>query len=191
MASRRLILIKHARPAVEADVAPEEWVLSEAGKVASATLAERLRPMGVGAVYCSFEPKAEETARIVGEKLGVRVEAAEGLEEHDRSNVPMMRTGEFISAIAQFFREPDLLVLGQETADEAGERFNEAIDGVMRKSEAQTVAVVTHGTVIALFAESRLEMDSFTLWRAMQLPSYLVIDWNEMKLVERVDSALM
>ena len=188
MAGRRLILIKHARPQVEPDVPSEEWVLSEAGKIASETLAARLKPMGVGRVYCSSEPKAEETARVVAEKLGVSAEVVEGLHEHDRSNVPLMRTGEFISAIAQFFREPDLLVLGQETAEAAGERFNEAIDEVMKRAEGITVAVVTHGTVIALFAESRLRMDPFTLWRAMQLPSYLVIDWDEMKLMERADS---
>ena len=188
MAGRKLILIKHARPQVEAEVPSEEWVLSEAGRIASEALAERLRPMGVGAVFSSLEPKAEETAKIVGEKLGVKVEVVKGLEEHDRSNVPMMRTGDFISAIAQFFREPDLLVLGKETAEEAGERFDDAIEGVMKRSDAQTVAVVTHGTVIALLAAARLKMDAFTLWRTMQLPSYLVIDSDGMKLLERVDS---
>lgn len=183
-----MILIKHARPQVEADVPSEQWTLSEAGRIASETLAERLKPMGVGRVYCSSEPKAEETARIVAEKLGVSAEVVEGLHEHDRSNVPLMRTGEFISAVAQFFREPDLLVLGKETAQEAGERFTQAIDGVMKGADSSTIAVVTHGTVIALFAKSRLGMDPFTLWRAMQLPSYLVVDWDQMTLIERVDS---
>ena len=64
-----------------------------------------------------------ETAEEVGKRLGVRVETAAGLAEHDRSNVPHMRSGEFISHVELFFRRPRELVLGNETAEQTAERF--------------------------------------------------------------------
>jgi broad specificity phosphatase PhoE len=175
-AKPRLILIKHARPQQVEGVNPHDWELSEVGKVSCSTLAERLKPWRPEVIVSSPETKAGQTAEIVGLALGVPWHTMDGLQEHDRSNVPIMRTGEFISSMAQFFRVRDALVLGDETADEAERRIVAAVDRAMREHEGKMVAVVTHGTVLALYAAARLGMDAFATWRKMGLPSFIVVE---------------
>src|SRR5687767_13168172 len=103
---RKLILVKHAPPLVIPGTPPEKWKLSDKGRESCGPLADAIRPHAPGAIVASEEPKAAETAAILGEKLGVGVETAPGLHEHDRSNVPHMRSGEFISHMEVFFRRP-------------------------------------------------------------------------------------
>ena len=175
----QLILIKHATPLKDANRPSHEWKLSDAGREQAAALAERLRDRAVDVVVTSTEPKAIETGEIIAKALGVPIESAEGLEEHDRSNVPLMQTREFISTVAMFFKEPNRLVLGRETARDAKERFEDALDEVMRRHESKNVAVVSHGTVLSLFVAPLAKEDPFQLWRRMGLPSYVVVEWTE------------
>jgi broad specificity phosphatase PhoE len=185
---RHLILVKHARPQVDPAVSSEEWTLGPEGREAAGRLAERMRPYNFAKLFCSSEPKAGETARVIGLALERPVEEARDLFEHDRRDVPHMETREFISLVALLFKEPDRLVLGNETADEAYERFGEAVDGLI-KQEPADVAVVTHGTVISLFAQHRAKEDPFGLWRRMGLPSFIALEiptWRVVEVCERI-----
>src|SRR5690606_3350065 len=101
---------------------------------------------------------------------------APDLHEHDRSNVPMMRTREFISAVAQFFADPEQLTLGLETARQAGDRITQAIEQQVERHPRQNLAIVSHGTVLALFAAARVDEPPFQLWRNLGLPSLLVFE---------------
>ena len=123
---RKLILIKHASPLVDPAKSSEHWPLSDKGKSACEPLADALRPHEPAIVVASTEPKARETAELIASRLRVPTETAPDLHEHDRSNVPHMRSGEFISHIELFFRRPDELVLGQEAADDVLDRFETA-----------------------------------------------------------------
>ncbi len=182
-----LILVKHAPPQVDPNRPTHDWVLSDDGRAKAKLLAERLRPHAPTRVVTSTEPKAIETGEIVARLLGIPIDQADGLEEYDRSNVPVMRTSEFISAVAQFFKERDRLVLGRETAAATLARFHHAIDDVIDAHPDETVAVVTHGTVLALYAAALLDEDPYRLWRQLGHPSFVVLDRDELTLVERVD----
>ena len=85
-----------------------------------------------------------------------------------------MRSGEFISMMELFFRKHDELVLGRETADTALPDSS-AIDNVLSGHHEGSVAVVSHGTVIALFVARLSNQGAFELWRQMQLPSFAVL----------------
>lgn len=183
----KLILIKHASPLKDENRPSHEWRLSDAGREAARKLADRVRPHYPARVITSHEPKAIETGAIIAETLGIPSEQASGLQEHGRSNVPMMRTREFISAVAQFFAEPDRLVLGDETADAAKARFSAAITDVTRRYSDDDLAIVTHGTVLALHAADYVDEPPFQLWRNLGLPSMLVFDQPSMRLIDRVD----
>src|SRR4051794_23409459 len=126
----QLILIKHAAPEVDPDVPAERWRLSEKGRPACPPLAASLASYSPKRVVSSEEAKASETAKLVAQELGVPWETAAGLQEHDRSNVPHMRSGDFISTMELLFRKPQQLVLGRETASGALKRFRNAIDDV-------------------------------------------------------------
>ena len=184
---RKLILIKHARPQQVEGVSPEQWGLSPEGREACVPLAETARRHAPAIIASSTEPKAAQTAAIVGERLGVAVEPVEQLHEHDRAGVPLMAPREFISLMALFFKQPGRLVLGNETADAMAGRFQRAIDALLASHPDGDIAVVSHGTVIAQFAADHGAGDPFALWRAMGLPSMIVFSIPEYELIERVD----
>ena len=183
---RKLILIKHAAPLVVPGTPTAKWKLSDKGRESCAPLAEALRAHAPAVVVASEEPKAAETAEIVARRLGVPVETAPGLHEHDRSNVPHMRSGEFISHVELFFRRPTERVLGRESAVQAGDRFESAVNAVLAKHVDGNVAVVAHGTVIALLAAEHSDHYGFELWREMGLPSFVVFDLPGFTLSEMV-----
>jgi broad specificity phosphatase PhoE len=184
---RKLILIKHAPPMVDPTVSSEQWTLSEKGQALCAPLADAVAAHRPGVIVSSEEPKAAETARLVAERLKISTHPAPGLHEHDRRNVPHMRSGEFISMMELFFRKPEEHVLGKETADQAVRRFTTSLNNVLNGHPQDNVAVVSHGTVIALFLKDRDRRAAFEIWRAMGLPSFAVLSLPEMKLIECVD----
>lgn len=173
---RRIYLIKHAAPQMQPTVSSDRWSLSLAGRAAALVMAERLAGVEFAAIVSSSEPKAIETAGILSEQLNIPAEAVVGLHEHERRHVPVMRTPEYISQMAQVFKRPDEWVLGEETAGDALDRFRDAYDGVLKKYPMGDLAMVSHGTVIALFLASISEQDGFQLWRQMGLPSYAIIE---------------
>ena len=64
------------------------------------------------------------------------------LAEHDRSNVPVMETREFISSVALFFREPDRLVLAGAVADREVAGVASAVERAIRVLAAEAGEVV-------------------------------------------------
>jgi len=173
---RKLILIKHASPLVVPGTPPEKWKLSDKGRESCGPLAEAVRAHAPAIIVASEEPKARETAEIVAKALDVPVETAADLHEHDRTNVPHMRSGEFISHMEVVFRKPTERVLGRESAVQALDRFERAVNDVVARHPAGNIAIVSHGTVIALLAAEHSERYGFDLWREMQLPSLVVMD---------------
>jgi broad specificity phosphatase PhoE len=182
----KLILIKHASPQVDPSMPPEQWHLSEQGKTSCIALAEAVRPHKPAMIVSSTEVKAIETAELLAASLGLPTETLEDLAEHDRSNVPHMRSGDFISMMELFFRKPTQLVLGRETADAALSRFRSAIDRVLASHPGQDIAVVSHGTVIALLLATLADKNGFPIWREMGLPSLAVMEIPSMKVLEMV-----
>jgi len=184
----KLILIKHAHSQMNPSLPPEQWELSEQGRKRCAALAARLSAHVPDLIFSSEERKASQTAELLAQQLNRPWQPAPGLQEHDRGNVPVMATKDFISAMAQVFRRPHERVLGRESADEALTRFERALSDLLDQHSDKDVAVVTHGTVIALFAAEHADVDPFLNWRQMGLPSFMVFERPAMRLVETVAS---
>jgi broad specificity phosphatase PhoE len=110
-----------------------------------------------------------------------------GLHEHDRSLVGWLARGEFEAAIARLFERPGGLVLGSETADQAHARFVGAVAGVIERYPEETVAVVAHGTVIALFVARAAGLEPFGLWKRLGLPSFVVLSRPTLELLAIVE----
>jgi broad specificity phosphatase PhoE len=184
---RKLILIKHSKPEIDEHVPSHEWKLSDEGRARCDALVQKVRPYEPTIIIASEEPKAAETGQILATALAKPFETAMGIHEHDRSNVPHMLPREFISWVALFFKKPTELVLGRETAAGALARFQSAVDSVLAAHPDGNLAIVTHGTVMALFAQQHAGLDPFTNWRAMGLPALMVFELPELKLRETVE----
>ena len=171
-----LILVRHSEPEIQSDKPASIWRLSERGRDKAMLLVDELRGFSPASIWCSQEPKAIETAQILADALNVPVQIIDGLEEHHRSNVPYFPTqADFERAIEQFFCEQDKLVLGDETAQQALERFAAAIDRIIATDNAETPIVVTHGTVMTLYTASVSGVEPMRFWRSLETPCFVVL----------------
>ncbi|HEY9525540.1 MAG TPA: histidine phosphatase family protein [Anaerolineales bacterium] len=180
-----LILVKHSVPQLEPDHPSHTWKLSEEGRLRAHRLGEQLEEFEPDVIVSSREPKAKETADILGKHLGLPVEVRPDLHEHDRSNMPFLSHDAFQSSIREFFQKPDDLVFGAETAHQAHARFYQALHSLLNDHRDKTVVVVTHGTVISLFVARLTGSSDLELWNRLGLPSFVAIDLHSSTLIVR------
>ena len=176
MAADLLVLVKHARPDVDPSVPAAAWTLGVAGMEGSLRLAERLRPLGIGLVVSSVEPKAAETGRVVADTLDLPWQTGHDLHEHVRRSVDYLDQPMFEASIRRFFSEPAAVVFGDESADAAFTRFSASVDALARVHRGKRLAIVAHGTVISLLVGRRYGVDEWATWKALGTPSYVVVD---------------
>src|SRR3989344_5017765 len=74
MTTASLILVRHGRPVINPDIPPPQWGLCPEGRDAVAALAEKLVAFAPKAAISSPEPKALQTAEIIGQRLSLAVE---------------------------------------------------------------------------------------------------------------------
>lgn len=183
----RLILVKHAMPVIDPERPAPEWVLSAQGRADSIGLAHCLRGYRPQVIISSDEPKAAETAQIAGAELGTPVHIRPGLHEHDRWRVPYLPSAEFRASVYRFFSNPSGLAFGQETADQAHERFSGALQAAVQAHPVANVVVVAHGTVISLFVARMTGTQPYPLWERLGLPSFVAVSWPKVELLEVVE----
>jgi broad specificity phosphatase PhoE len=140
-------------------------------------LADEFAAQMVTRIYSSVEPKALETAALVAMRLGLALEPHLNLHENDRTGLDFLGENQLHSRIQEFFNKPDEITIGVETANSARERFTRSIIDIVAHDH-QCVAVVTHGTVLTLFAAHYNALVPFDLWLRLGLPSYVVLDPN-------------
>jgi broad specificity phosphatase PhoE len=188
VAADLLILVKHAKPDVDPDLPSAEWTLGVEGIEGSRRLAERLRPLGVERVVTSVEPKAAETGRIVADVLDVEFQTGHDLHEHRRPDPGYLARDEFEAKIRRLFAEPDRKVFGAESGEAAATRFGTALDALARVYKGTRLCVVAHGTVISLHLERRYGVDGWSTWKALDVPSFVVVDRRTKTVVDVVRS---
>lgn len=179
-----LILVKHSLPQIDPSVPSREWRLSCEGRRRARKLGDRLDRYNLDLVASSTEPKALETAEIAAGALDVPIEIVEGLHEHERANVGFLKSERFERSIERFFSRPKDPVFGDETADQAHDRFSNAVNGLSDRFRHKNIAIVTHGTVLSLFVSRISELEPFALWRRLGLPSWVAMSRPDFRVVE-------
>lgn len=181
--TKYLILVKHSVPEIDRDRPANTWTLSDEGRLRAHRLVEELKSFGTELIFSSEQPKAKETAEIIAGGLKLETQIIPGLHEHDRSNVPYLSQEAFQNSIRDFFREPDQLVFGNETANQAYARFYQALHSILNENRNKSIVVVTHGTVIALFVSRLTGSPDFELWNKLGLPSFIAMDLHSSTLI--------
>ena len=185
---QKLVLVRHSLPVITGEQPASQWQLSEEGRRRCERLAELLAPHRPSAIVTSTEPKAIETGQIIGERLGIQVEAAPNLHEHERPRADLDTVERFQAKVGRLLEHPGKQVFGAETGDEARERFSGAVDDAMRRHPAGNVVMVTHGTVMTLFVARVAGIDPVPFWEGLGLPAYVVLSHPELALLEVVAS---
>ena len=111
------------------------------------------------------------------------------LHEHDRRQVPFLTDNEFHSLIREIFDRHDSLVFGKETATQALLRFCCAVNSVLESSDAKSILIVSHGTVISLFVSWLTGQSSYAFWKGLGLPSFVVLDLQS-KILLHVENSI-
>jgi broad specificity phosphatase PhoE len=63
-------------------------------------------------------------------------------------------------------------------------RFERSVRLAMEERPDQSVVIFTHGTVITLFVSRATGIAPYTLWERLALPSYIVLSWPALELLE-------
>jgi broad specificity phosphatase PhoE len=187
---RKLIFIRHSAVAKDPNISPHDWPLSEDGRsrthalIPQITLVSEATPTHI---ITSQERKASETGQIIADALGIPCTAAPGLQEHDRTGAPYLpNQADFEAAIMRLFEHPGELVFGNETADQARTRFTQAVHSLLAQYPSDTLAIVSHGTVLTLFlAHHNPDLDPISFWQQLKLPDLAVVSLPHMNLVFR------
>ncbi len=151
----------------------EEWRLSEEGRRRCGPLAERLARYEPRVLLASSEPKARETAELVAPALGLEVQLSDGLRETARRTVGWLAPDDLDRGIRELFERPGEVVFGEESAAAALARFEAAVAGLPEPS-----VVVTHGTVLSLYAAPRIGRNAYELWGSLELPDVVEVPWS-------------
>jgi len=187
---KNIILVKHSLPEIIPTIPAKEWRLSKSGQVRCKALAEKLESYLPDVFISSVEPKAVETAQITASLLNKPFSIFEGLHEHDRTGVDFLDKEHFEAKVKEFFSFPDRLFLGQETASQATARFSKALTSVEVEHPNKNIVLVAHGTVITLFVEKFNNLESFSFWKKLDLPSFVVLSLPHHKLVKTVEGVV-
>ena len=158
---------------VDPSAPSEEWRLSEEGRRRCEPLAERLVRFEPRVLFASSEPKARETAELVAPPLGLEVQLSDGFRETARRTIGWLAPDDLDRGIRELFERPGELVFGEESAAAALARFEAAVAVL-----PEPAVVVTHGTVLSLYAAPRIGRDAYELWGSLELPDVVEVPWS-------------
>lgn len=146
----RLIYISHPNVHIDPDVAVPQWRLSDVGRDRAAAMLDQPWVSSIAAVSSSPEHKAQETAGILADHLGLSVEVVDRTGEIDRSATGYVPEERHEELRRRLFAEPDHSADGWERASDATHRLVTRLGPLLRAGGRTTdsdVAVVGHGGV--------------------------------------------
>lgn len=184
---KNLVFVKHSIPVIDSTVPAKDWRLSQLGQMRCIPLAEKLTPFLPAVIFSSPEQKAIETAQAITKKFNSPFCVVDGLQEHDRTNVGFLEKGVLESKVKELFYRPESLVFGRETAQQSLARFSKAVSSIEIEHLDNNIVIVAHGTVITLFVNKFNNIEAFSFWRKLELPSFVVLSLPNHKLVKLVE----
>jgi broad specificity phosphatase PhoE len=183
-----LILVRHSNSEIDPTLPAAQWNLSSAGRQRCILLAEKIRKYAPARVITSTEPKAIQTGNELAKVFNLPHSEFSGLHEHDRQGVAHMDREIFENNVARFFAQSDEIVFGRESAATALQRFSASLQAAISRFPRETVAVISHGTVISLWASAMSGDEPFPLWKQLGMPAALVFSRPDLELVELIEN---
>ena len=184
-----LILIRHSQTQQQKDMNSHQWQLTETGRERCQILAEQLRLHEIDRIFTSEEPKAQLTGQLVADVLHIPCETAPDLHETKRDSVGYFEhIAEFQAAVEAAMLEPDKLLFGEETFTDARTRLANQIDTLLQQYPDETLALVSHGTVLALYLAQLSGDGAVGIWQSLDMPAYAVVSLPEKTITKIVTS---
>jgi broad specificity phosphatase PhoE len=186
---KKLVLIKHALPDIEKGVPSKKWKLSAKGKDKSRTLSKYIKKYDVACIYTSDEQKAIDTGKVICKELNLQLRVHKNLHENDRTGLKYLAREEYENIFRSFFDNPETRIVGNETANDAKDRFAGAVANIIESDDTgKDIVIVAHGTVMSLFASCYNDIDVFSFWNSLDLPSIVELAIPGYKIINVVNT---
>ncbi|MBB3408094.1 broad specificity phosphatase PhoE [Rhizobium sp. BK316] len=142
------LYITHPQVKIDPQIPVPKWGLSDIGaerarKAIASDWAKRLTR-----IVSSDETKAIETAEILAEASGAKIEIVHGMHENDRTATGFLPPDKFEEAANWFFAHPQESFRGWERAVDAQARIVSAVEAILASHDRNApIAFVGHGGV--------------------------------------------
>ena len=164
----RLFLIRHGRStwnAVKRIQGRADPPLDEVGREQAHRLAERLRDDPPVALYTSPQQRAQETANIIGQALGISVAPDERLQEYDVGDITGLtwkQVEEQYPDVARRWTEAseDFTLPGEEGSASFRARVAAALAEIIARHAEETIGVVAHGGTLGTYLNHLIGLPS-------------------------------
>ncbi|MGO7428241.1 histidine phosphatase family protein, partial [Rhizobium ruizarguesonis] len=67
-------------------------------------------------------------------------------------------------------------------------RMDQAVARARRAQPSGDLMIVTHGTAMSIYAARVLRVDPLAFWRSLSMPTAVVLNGNEMKVIDVPDT---
>lgn len=160
----RLLLIRHAESTWSPD---DDRPLSDAGLRAADRLVRQLGDYPISAVFTSPHRRAIQTVTPLAVARGLELTPVPELREREMGD--LLGT-EFDAAMRRSWADSDAAWPGGESAAEAQRRVRDQVMRLVAESRSSSVALATHGQLLALLLNAFDPSVGYDFWRALTFP---------------------
>lgn len=175
MRATRLLLIRHASAAPQADVPEADWPLSDEGRRQANALAAELVSHGIDAIWSSPYRRAVATLRPFADEHGHDIRIDHDLRERHFSPTWIE---DFETPLRRSFDDHHFALPGGESGHQCRARFKAALARIADAHSGDTVAIATHGNAIALTLSAIDPSLGFDFWKSIRNPDLFVLEWD-------------
>jgi len=173
-----LILVRHAQSAPDRDLPERDWPLSGKGREQALDLAPALAELGVEVLASSPFLRAIETLRPYADRAGLDIGVDEDLRERALGGW-IEDPADVEKAVRRMLADPDFHLEGGETGRACVARFRAALARVVAAHPGRTIAVASHGGVLAHLL-THLQADvAEGFWSRIRNPHVFIFDARE------------
>ncbi|MGA9228677.1 MAG: histidine phosphatase family protein [Nitrosotalea sp.] len=165
--------------------------LTELGSQQAEKIGDFLKPLSISKIYCSPIERAEQTARIVANKVNLRCDVDERLTEIDMGAFTGMHYDEMFEKHGNVFLKfyqghPVVENNGIETFSNVKKRILDMVDHCTKKHNEETILLVTHMDPIKSIISTILQPSPESLYEMIIRNASLTILKNEQSIFSMV-----
>ncbi|RDU36872.1 histidine phosphatase family protein [Neobacillus piezotolerans] len=155
--------------------------LSVRGKKDAERVAELLKNKNISVVLSSPYMRAVETVAGVAKAIGTEIKTIEGFRERLLSG---QSVDDFSTAIQKVWKDEEFAWEGGESNKDAQARGVAALNHVLDIYKGETIAIGTHGNIMAIIMNHFSEEYGFEFWNNLEMPDIYKLSFEGLELAE-------
>src|SRR5947207_11515653 len=150
----KIILVRHAKTKIDSQIPITRWGLSQEGISLAQKLSENNIIKQIDILYSSLQTKSLETAVILAKPNAIPIKTDDRLTEITSfTNKFIPDVDKYNQAVKDYYSDIIKRINNGETKQEALERFNIAIESIVKTSNnKENIGLVSHGNILTLFS---------------------------------------